>query len=196
MTEQPITMCAFPLGQEGLDYVKHRLNERGLCAKIDRGTLESGEVFAVVPEGTSREQAHAFEAGGRLGMHHSEEWLAGHLRRCLAEAPNATVLVQDVWASATDPAFQTCRRAKFANGDCVYYPMDTKHLIDSEVHEVLKQAMSFYLAGFVCDYSLPPEVLKTHEASDAVIDALARTAVEFFTRAYDLEGFVVWRQRR
>jgi hypothetical protein len=186
--------CALPLGQEGFDYLTQHLNERGLCAKVAAQNLSGGRLFAIVPEGLSLEEARNFDSWRETPLCHALSWLTEHLRECVAKTPSATILVQDVWAKASDRESLEGAHAQFTANDCLYYVLDTKRLDYPAVHAAVHAPLSFNIVGFVSDYALPREVLATHEATEAVIDGLAREVTEVFVDAYDREGFVVWQK--
>jgi hypothetical protein len=194
MTREDVArLCTIPLGREGLDYIETCLRGRGLSAKVRAERLSGGKLDAVVPEGFSLAQARNFPNGTGTSMHHAIAWLAHHLKARLATNPAATILVQDVWAQPGDRD-ERSEAAWFANNDCLYYPARTENMSFDEADRLIHEPMSFQLVGFVSNYVLPREVLSSHQASDSVIEALARAVTEVFVGAYDQEGFVVWQK--
>lgn len=187
-------LCAVPLGPEGFDHVADCLRgERGLSGKVCAQGLPAGKVYAIVPDGFSLAQAQDFPNGTGVSMRHAIAWLGEHLKALLADKPSLTILVQDVWAKPTDHQRQP-PVAWFVNGESIYFPARTEGMGYEEAHRLMHDPISFQLVGLVSDYVLPQEVVASHQASDAVMDALARDIVEIFLGAYDQEGFVIWQK--
>lgn len=192
VSEQGVSIRTSPLRSEGLDYIgSHVAGGRGLCATLNRQRMSRGKLYAVAAEGLSAAQIGSFLSGTGLSMHHAIAWLGEHLSRRLGEFPSATILLQDVYA---EPDEQNVRAPAscFAHRGCLYYASESREIDYAEADRLIHEPISFPLVGFVSDYALPREVLSSHQASDAVMDALAHNLVGLFVGAYDQEGFVLW----
>lgn len=196
-------LTMLPLGRKGLDYIDYCLDkEPGLCTKVRMHDLSRGNVYGLVPEGTTVERATKFDTGGLVADwrdgsllvdHDPFTWLTDYLKQHFTKSPGASFVLQAIWAKASDPAYVNAHLPKFTNDGCIYYLVEKGNLDDSTLDNAETLLVSRLLEGFLCDLAVPRDVIATHIASDSLIDGLASNLRDIVTRAYDDESFVIWR---
>lgn len=183
------------LGNEGINYLEEHLRQgTGLCRKIRRLPLKSGQAFAPLPQHTSLDRAKLFEAGGLLSWRDTINWLADHVRTMWHDEPDGTLIFQDVWGGRpTDPVVQRKATQNFFHADNVYYFVESP---EQPINSIVQETSSFLLIGVFVHFALRDRDLGPQRiAAKGLIDKLARSTEEIFVTAYDREGLVVWRQQ-
>jgi hypothetical protein len=184
------------LGEEGLEFVASSLRgELGLCAKLARQLERGGDVFAPLPEGTSRERALQFNAGGLMSGSETDAWFARELEQMSGRTEKGGVIFQDVWFTPQDRV-RGGYDGVFFDQSCVYFVLGPGEINAAAISRTIRRLHSFKLVAVFSNFNfraadLPP----THVVADTLVDEIAHGAQEVFLGAYDQEGLVVWRSK-
>jgi hypothetical protein len=180
------------LGSGGRDYMQRVLRSYpGAAFNSSEIVSKSGEVFAVVPVGTSRERALRFEMGGLSTLDHARNWLFNDL----ASRSIGTIVIQDAILSRADlemrrPAFETF----FVEDERVYYYLSLINLSPDRLTTVVREVRSFQSTVFhLRVFNMSFEQRKHHQVPGDFLNQFLPDAISVYLSAYDQESWIVWR---
>jgi len=184
------------LGATGLDYVASCLRGwPGLCPKLAKQLEQGGEVFAALPEGTSRERVLQFKTGGLLAWRETRVWLDRELEQLSSRSDSGSLVFQDLVTGPQDPCLGEYEDVFFDGQSGVYYVIGLHDINTTSISRAISQVNSFLLVAAFCNFSFSAaDVPATRILGETLIDGMADNAQEVFVSAYDREGLVVWRK--
>jgi hypothetical protein len=183
------------LDEEGKAYISFWLTgATGLSSRIPRQLGQGGDVFAVVPAGTTRERALQFKTGGLMSWRETCVWFERELEQLSGCNDNGSLVFQDVWFGPQD-AIRGGFDGAFFDQSSVYYILGAQDMNAAAISRTMLQIKSFLLVAAFCNLSFrAADVPATRVLDETLIDAMANNAQEVFVSAYDYEGLVVWRK--
>ncbi len=183
------------LGEEGLEFVVSSLRgELGLCSKLSLQMERGGDVFSLLPGGTSRARALQFGTGGLMSWRETCAWFERELEQLSGRTANGSVVFQDVWFTPQD-LVREGYDGVFFDRSCVYFVLGPDEINAAAISRTILRLHSFKLVAAFCNFSFDAaDVPTTRILDEALIDGMANNAQEVFLSAYDREGLVVWRQ--
>jgi hypothetical protein len=208
-----LPLVELDLGQEGLDFVRHRLEGgRTLSRHLRSEDLSTGEVVTHLPEGTSFAEAKQFEYGGKLPTPPRETWtkteggiviptpnlrehLVGLITRYLSRSGNVCLL-ENAMASRGDRWLQRSEVDAVFLGNEVYHLLTksaTSAAVDAAVRSSYTPNMFVGALSSVSGREQFP--IDRGELTVDLVREVARHASMICVAAYDAEGYVLWRRR-
>lgn len=183
------------LGEEGKAYISSWFTGgTGLSSRIPRQLEQGGDVFALLPAGTTRERALQFETGGLLSWRETCTWFDHEIEQLSSHADKGSLAFQDVWFGPQDAVGGGFDGA-FFDQSSVYYILGAHEMNAAAISRTMLKIRSFLLVAVFCNLSFrAADVPATRVLDETLIDAMANNAQEVFVSAYDYEGLIVWRK--
>lgn len=181
------------LGAEGISRVSSALSGGLTLARLVlEGTdLSAGRAYTMVPRGTPRSRLFRWEEGGLMSSAQGLKALSAELRPLL-KSPAAVLVAEDAMARPDDESLKEQSDAHFTYGEEVYEyrvaPADR-----DGIRSCLRIADACYTLNAVLAAGVgPPAAGVSKDYLQRGVDGTRLVA----TRAYDGEGFVLWRPTR
>jgi hypothetical protein len=200
------------LGDVGLAYVrKHLADTNVFCAALlQTVTTNPGEVFTLVPRGTSEERLHQLDQGGLLldnvlkigavslpdgsmlvPIASLIEQQTTLLRETMVTTSGAVCIVDDFNPRWSEQAPKLGPLA-FGVGEEVYHLVTAHHGQEELASAISRGNTIWHGVAAVCRDSL--ELDRSRTASLSGLTRCAASAMLLSCTAYDGEGFVAWRR--
>jgi hypothetical protein len=119
-----------------------------------------------------------------------------HVLSLCDQFPNATLIVQDLWAKPTDQPITLAKFKHFFFQEKVHYfwAIGAKDAV-TIIQDALGAPLSWVFAlVFLTIQVDADEIPADHIVDDAFIEKLAGDTQEIYLTAYDRDGFVVWQR--
>jgi len=192
--DRPAEIAPALLEQDGIAFVQSTLAEQGrpLASRVAALFNDKGFSFAPLEKGESLESAKQFKTGQWRPTQAIQKWLAEYIELQWGKSKNGYQLVfEDPWMKPGDIERRPPSFNYFFSNDGVYYAPGDKDGF-AAMEEVRKQS-NFLFFGYVVTPPVPlPPAGK--QVDQDYIELLAHNTQMVFVRAYDWEGYVVWRK--
>ena len=187
------TLRQIALDDRGLDFLRAQLEGvNAFCSELLAVVDEvPGETFTYAPLSVLGERLYRFDEPG-LPAADLAELRAEQIQDLLDTDADACCIIDDVDAVWGDPALEDSATA-FGVGEEVYHWLTADDGL-AVVEETLAAAGSAWHGVAAVCIPPPSEDAGTPSALDALLRC-ARAAEAISCRAYDGDGFVVWRRR-
>ncbi len=200
------------LRRKGLEYIRYALElgksySRLLLRTVD---LESGIAVALLPQGTSLQQATDFRTGGRFAAEspgaadtrsspaaaETDVALAEEVRGRLESEKHSVLVVEDIPSTKDDPIPPRVRETLW------YFDSEVLHAMSApasteRVRQILRDVR--WLPTFVGGVTTAPAGLVVGHGTEVdagQLESMAEKTLLLFAAAYDGESFVIWRTRQ
>lgn len=177
------------LGAEGIAYVDTALQQGLTLSRLVREVdLSAGSAYTLVPSGTPPPRLRRWTEGGLMPSDRGLEALVAELQP-LVQASSAILVAENAMAKPEDEVIQS-RVEDYFIYDQEVYEYRTAPSVRDEIKACLRRADAGYsLNAVVAEGVAPPSDRVGEDYLRNVLDGL----VLIVTRAYDGEGFVLWR---
>lgn len=178
------------LGADGISRVSSALSDGLTLARLVlEGTdLSAGRAYAMVPRGIPRPRLLRWDEGGLMSSDQGLKAVSAELRPLL-QGPHSVLVAEDALASASDPVIQK------QSGGCFTYSKEVYEYgvapADRDgIESCLRMADAGYTLNAVVAQGVEPPA---NPEDERYLRRIAEGTRLVVTRAYDGEGFVLWR---
>ena len=174
--------------EAGRAYLAEMMNgDQGICVPMRRLVAEEGDVYALVPNGTTAKRVEQFEAGGLMAAIIAENFVVERIGSHYDVDKPSVLLVEDIWATPEDYLNPRAVPSFFAHDGSIYLYAATDQADD--LRRCIRLPISF---NHVC-YLIPNSAAaQQFRDGSRTIEALAPEIAEIYVPAYDDESFVIW----
>ena len=213
----------FEFGDEALDYVRSCLaSGKTLSAHLLQLPLDTGRVWAYLPENVAPEAARSFRMGGvipidqdaeveifsdgklaatlipvrthPLGVR-TEQVLLQFISSYLSESGERYVVFEHALAHPTDPFIQTGTSKFFSYGPEVYHFLSSQDVNLAQIHDTVRSASSYLFIASLTSLPVKQDIQPRQEVSLDTLKTLSNNTVHIIVGAYDGEGELIWSKR-
>lgn len=158
------------------------LSERAMNIVVD------GRIFAMVPEGTSRERANQLRVGGLASQSNGAYWLSEYICSKLALRRDWRFVAQDIWLKPGDKINSEDENFNILSGqNSIYYVMNDNSPCHAAVHDMIRETNSAVFVGFLIRISE-----NVADFDNALGLERSSYIEEIVLSAYDQESFIIW----